>query len=155
MGMMGGGRPDLLDVTTLPQYAGTDTLLGAAYRGARPGYEDQYQIARQNVLGSMPRGGGLTDALASVELGRARDISGLGAQMEQQRQATIMGIIEDMMSKAYGYAMGAPQQAMTGLGGPASNLANMQAARLGTQQPWTRSMADIGNLGLGVYGLFG
>jgi hypothetical protein len=126
---------DGLDVTQLPQFAGTNTMLSAAYRGARPGLEDQYSVARQNVLESMPRGGAMGGALAGVEQSRARDVANLGAQMEQQRQAAIQGIINDMMQKAYGFATGAPQIAISGYGPAASNVAQRQMAQMGRWNP--------------------
>ena len=87
------------------------------YNMARTGLEDQYSAAKENILSSMPRGGGMARQLGNLETGRAKDVGSLLSQISAP-------IISDMYNKAYnaGFVTG-PSQAITGMG-TAAGLAN-------------------------------
>ncbi len=90
------------------------------FSGLRNPIEAQYGVARENVLGTMPKGGGLNQALTDVETSRSQGLSDLATQ-----------IFMDQMQKMYGAAFGAPQQSMAGLGSAASAYAGRQGAQIG------------------------
>lgn len=98
------------DVTGTPQF-------GALKQAT----EQQFDTARQRVLGSAPEGGALTQALTNVEMGRAGALTqGIGGLAGQQQ------------AQALGLATGQTGQAISGLGGAAgvqSQMAQAQAAQ--------------------------
>jgi hypothetical protein len=99
------------DVTGTPVYA--------AGKGQA---EDQYGIARQNLLSSMSSGGALNQSMGDLEGSRARTLADLASQ-----------IATDMYSKAYGEALGSPQssfQGMIGAGQTESPVLQSQAAKV-------------------------
>lgn len=79
---------------------------------SRSGIENAYTQGRNNLIGSMPRGGALYDAMSNLETGRMGNYSNLYS-----------GLANNMMSQAYGLATGiAPSNAMSGYSGAAGNL---------------------------------
>lgn len=74
----------------------------------------QYARARENIMSSTPRGGGLTAALTNLEGNRAGSVAEVNS-----------GIINDMLSKAYGTAFSS--QPMQGLSAAASGLSGRQS----------------------------
>jgi len=132
-----------LDVRDLPQYAGMDDYFDASYRGSRPALEGQYTQARENILGSVPRGGGLTSALGGLERSRAGGVADLSANIDMQRQQSIQSIIQDMINKAYGYATGTPAQAIAGAGSAASNVMQRQLGQMAGYNP----LGTLGSIG--------
>lgn len=53
------------------------------YQGYRADLENQYTGARERIIGSLPKGGGLTSALAELEASRARDLTQGGAAINE------------------------------------------------------------------------
>lgn len=109
-GVLGGNY----NVQKLPGYA-------PLYSTLRSGMEDQYNVAKENVTNSLPRGGALTSALSDLEGNRANQVGSLSAQISGP-------IIQDMMNKAYGTAWQTPAQATQGLGAASSSFANRYAS---------------------------
>jgi len=96
------------------------------FSGLRAPIESQYGVARENILGTMPEGGGLNEALTGVETARAQGLSDLATNLYM-----------DQLSKMYGAVFGAPQQSMAGLGSAAQSYAQRQGAQLqANQMPW-------------------
>jgi len=74
--------------------------------------ESQFTNARENILSRTPtRGGQLNETLADLETDRARAVTGL--DVAASREALALG---------QGVAFGAPAQAISGLGGAASQF---------------------------------
>ena len=122
------------DPTKSPLYA-------PMYANARSGLEGQYNVARENVLANTPRGGGQIDALAGLESDRAGNIGSM-------QNALYGNIFNDILSKTYGVAFGAPQQSMAGFGQAAGSYANRygaaNAAYTGQQQNWMNLLTNTG-----------
>ena len=73
----------------------TSPMFSSTFATGKKSVEDQYGLAKDNILSSMPRGGSMGDALQNVELARAEQASSLPAMISE-------GIMKDMMTKAYG-----------------------------------------------------
>jgi hypothetical protein len=80
------------------------------YNLSRTGLEDQYGVAKENILSTLPRGGAMGRSLANLETGRAKDIGSLQSSISAP-------IISDLYNKAYnaGFVTG-PNQAIGGMG---------------------------------------
>ena len=92
----------------------------------------QFNTARDNIMGALPAGGGLQKAIADTytqEAGGLANIAGNSFQNEYD--------------KAYGLAAGAPQTAISGLGGSGALSAQNYGSKLG-------KTGDLGQ-GLGYY----
>jgi len=113
-----------------PEYGGYDPTTSPVFRAGRRTIEDQYGNAKENIIGSMPAGGQLTDKLADVETGRADALGNLAA-----------GTYEDMWNKAFTYATGAPAVSTSTLGNIAGSEAMINAQNSANK---SRSMSDIG-----------
>ena len=102
--------------------------------------EQQFGTARDNIMSTMPEGGGLYDALAGANVSKAGALTGLEANISQ-----------DFFDKIYGAAFGAPQTAVSGLGGAGGimgNLAGQQAQSNAAQSAGKSGM--LGGFGQGV-----
>jgi hypothetical protein len=117
---------------------GFDPTQMPVYNVGRQGIESQYDVARQNILGGMPKGGQMYDRLADMEVQRANQIGGLGAQIAQ-----------DEYNKLYGVATGEPLMSM----GTLASVAGSQAGAQAQQQAGKYGMT--GALGQGAGGLLG
>jgi hypothetical protein len=115
---------------------GFDPTQMPVYNVGRQGIESQYDVARQNILGGMPAGGQMFDRLADVEVNRANQIGGLGAQIAQ-----------DEYNKLYGVATGAPQVSM----GALTSLAGSRAGAQAQQQAGKYGMTGALGGGLGEF----
>ena len=125
------------DPRTLPQY-------GGMYNLARPGLENQYDIAKQNVLGSVPQGGGLTSALTNLERGRAETVGGLSGQIGTD-------LLNQELQKKFGVAWNVPGQSMQGLGTASQSYAQRyQAALMSQSQQSNQKGGMMGALGSGL-----
>ena len=125
------------DVTQNPQYR-------PAYTLARGPLESQYNVARENVMGSTPRGGGLTKALTGIEQSRAQQVGSLPSQIGG-------GILSDLTNKAYGTAFSVPGQAMQGLGSAASTFGSRQSAQMQAHAQANAGKSGMfGSLGQGL-----
>lgn len=119
----GEGQPPMpYDVTRNPVWGAGRNVI-----------ENQYDVAKQNTLSNIPRGGALVDTLADVDKGRAQALGGLAGQISQ-----------DEYNKVYGMATGAPGQAMNTM----SNLAGQQA--MAASQEQAGKAGAFGDLGLGA-----
>lgn len=94
--------------------------------------EKQYGVAKQNILDTLPRGGGLQKALADLETERAQGLS-------TNRMQLTANLITQILAQLYGGAFGAPGEALAGLGSAAGSYAQRygateiaQANRLGS-----------------------
>jgi len=96
------------------------------YNMARTGLEDQYGVAKENILSNLPRGGAMGRALGNIETGRAKDVGSLQSQIAAP-------LISDIYNKAYnaGWVTG-PTQAIgaSGLATGAMNQRQMQQQQL-------------------------
>ena len=110
-----------------------DPTQSPLYDAGRLGIEDQYGVARENILANMPTGGAMYSLLADTETNRANALTSLEAQ-----------IMEDEYNKAYGFATGAPQVSIGGL----TSLAGSQAAANAQQQ--AGKFGALGELGSGL-----
>lgn len=94
----------------------TNALFAPQYDLLRNSMEGQYNQAKANVLASTPRGGAMTNALASLENSRAQN-TGLGAS------SLGSSILKDLWDKTYSMGFGTqPVAAMSGLSTPAQLL---------------------------------
>jgi hypothetical protein len=103
-----------LDPSKSPLYA-------PMYANSRSGLEAQYNVAKDNIMGSTPRGGGQTSALTGLESDRAGNIG-------NAQNNVLTSIFNDILQKTYGVAFNAPQQSMAGLGQAGSSYASRYGA---------------------------
>jgi hypothetical protein len=126
------------------------------YQLARTGPESQYNPARQSIMESTPRGGGLYENLANLEMSRAQQAGSLPATIAAP-------LIQDIYNKAYGVAFNAPQTSIAGLGGAMSGYNQLQGlsasgalqqAALANQNSLASSsgLGSLAALGLGGLG---
>lgn len=125
------------DPTTSPMYA-------HAFSQGKQGIEGQYDLAKENILSNLPRGGAQVQGLIDTELGRAEQASSLPAMMSQ-------GIINDMMNKAYGSVFSGPAQT-----GGLTDLANLglQKEMMAAQQQQGKA-SGLGGLIGSILSMFG
>ena len=95
--------------------------------------EQAYGTARENILSSMPAGGGMTAAFGDLEKGRANQLTNLTGQ-----------IGADMWDKVFSFGTGQPQSALTG----ATNLAGIQAQQQTAEN--AAKMGKMGDIGMGA-----
>lgn len=131
-------RPDegkAYDPRNLPAFA-------PLYNLSKTGLEDQYGVAKENILANMPRGGAMGRALGNLETGRAKDVGSLQASISAP-------IIQDLYNKAYDMSWKtAPTLGMGGIGtaGGLLNTSNISdtSAKLQTNQMATQiGMAQL------------
>jgi len=113
--------------------------------------EQQYQIANDQALASLPTGGGLNAALGDIASNRAQTmVQGVGAIGEN-----LQGIRERELERAIGLATGTPSIALSGLGSAGSLLGNLQASQASqaaqAQSAQAGKNASVGQ-GLGTLG---
>jgi hypothetical protein len=140
-----------------------ETMPGFAplYDIGRTGIEDQYNVAKQNIEASTPRGGAMTNALSNLEYNRAKSAGSLGSQISSN-------LISDLWNKAYNTGwVTAPSQAITGQSTAAqlyqdalktNAAANMQAQQLMAQQEMSSNAgksSGAGMLGTGLGSMLG
>ena len=111
---------------------GYDVAQNPVWGAGRNVIENQYDVARENVLSNIPKGGQLTDQLAGVEEARAGSLGNLGGAVAQ-----------DEDNKLYGMATGAPGQAM----GTLANIGGQQA--MANAQQTAGKYGALGDLGMG------
>ena len=105
------------DVTQSPMY-------GPVMDATKYNLGTQFNRARDNIMGSLPKGGGLQKAIADSYLQEAGQMTNLTADLTKN-------IWQDEYSKAYGMASGAPQQAISGLGGSGALSSQIYGSKLG------------------------
>lgn len=115
---------------TLP--VGLRTGFDAVRTSGREGIENQYRVARENILNTAPvRGGQLNDALINLETNRAGQVGTLDANLLAQYELPLRA---SLFGRASEVGLGQTNNALTGLSGAGSNLqgiANTQAAQAG------------------------
>ncbi|MBT7628775.1 MAG: hypothetical protein HN597_03600 [Desulfobacula sp.] len=107
------------------------------WSGGRAAIEDQYNVARNNILGGMPTGGELNEALTNVDIGRAKSLTEL-----------ISNIETDMMNKTYQAAFGAVPSSIGAQTSSANQAASIQA------QEEASDNAMMMQIGVGLASLF-
>jgi hypothetical protein len=106
-----------------------------AYRVVRPNIEDQYQVARENLISNVPSGGALTQALGDLESNRAQSL-----------QQLMGNIAMDEYNKIFGLATGTAPSSATTL----ATIGGQQAqAQMGAESNKVNAMGDLG-LGIGM-----
>ena len=85
------------------------------YNLARTGFENQYNIAKQALEAKTPRGGAMTDALATLENSRASNVGGLEGQISA-------ALANKMWDNAYNFGTVTGPAAMTAALGGAGQL---------------------------------
>jgi len=83
------------------------------WAGGRSAIGDQYQVAKDNIIGNTPTGGSLNESLGNLEGARAKDLTGLISQIQQ-----------DMLNRTQQTAFGTVPSAISAQ----SNLANNQTS---------------------------
>jgi len=133
------------------QFAGNlfDVLQGNYQPGSSPmygplreGVESQYDVAQENIMGNLPQGGALVDALANLETARA---SGLGN--------ILAGLTQDDINRAFTMATGnipdpsgmTMSSALAGQGNLLNTIANLN----------TNAMQNMTQAGMGAGMLWG
>lgn len=134
LGLFGDVMSGKFDPTTSPMYA-------PIFSSAKGATEDQYNLARENILGGTARGGAQTGALANVELGRAGQMSSLPSQISA-------GIMKDLMDKAYGSVFpnsgdSSAQSAMSGFGTMAGIENNKKMMAMQQQQNQSSGVGSL------------
>lgn len=134
LGMFGDVMSGKFDPTTSPMFA-------PIFSSAKGATEDQYNLARDAVIGGTARGGAQTGALSDVELARAGTMSSLPAQISKS-------LIQDMMGKAYGSVFpesgaASAQSAMSGFGTVAGIEQNRKMMELQQQQNQSSGLGSI------------
>lgn len=120
----------------------SDEAYAPLFATAKQGIEDQYGVARQNIMGSTPRGGGLTKALSNIETARASDMGTVPMNLQSQ-------IANSLFNQATGTAWNAPQTSISALG-QANNTYGMRMM----QQQASAAQGKSG-LGQGIGSLAG
>lgn len=132
-----------LDVTQSPVYTAGQTALEKQYGIAQNTLEDQYGVAQQQMLSSMPSGGGLQQGLSDLSSNRAGSLADLSSAKATSLSDLVSQLAQDEYSKAYGMAQLSPQSSMAGLtgaGGVMSPVLGSQANKQGA------AMSAIGNI---------
>ena len=106
------------------------TLNPTLYAPQRTAMENQFNVARGQMMDTMPRGGQLNSALANLILQRAQAVGGLDANLlnAQQNRAMQMGPLANQM---YQYDRNKTGQNWAGLG---QGLGILAGLALGSQQ---------------------
>ena len=107
------------------------------WSGGKSAIEDQYNVARDNVIGNMPTGGELNESLTNVDIGRAKGLTEL-----------ISNIENDMMNKSYQAAFGTVPSSISSQTSTANQNALLQA------QEDANDNQMMMQIGTGLAGLF-
>jgi len=114
-----------------------DPTASALYAPSKMAIEDQYGVARENLVSALPSGGGMYDAMAALEGNRARSLAD-----------TVANIAGDEYSKAYGVATSSPQMSMSGMAGATSGLTGASSAVANAFSPLASAFGQYGNYGI-------
>lgn len=120
-----GIRTNVLDELTNASMGGWNPSESPMWGPARGVIEDQYGVAKDNIMANLPKGGQLNEGLMDLDTSRARSLGDLAGQ-----------IGSDYWNKSYGLASGVPQQASSTLG------------MLGSQQMQAEAQATAGKAGM-------
>jgi hypothetical protein len=120
----------------------TDPTYAPMYSAAKTGLENQYNVARQKIIGASPVGGQLFKNLANMDLARASDVGGIKGDLTKE-------IVSQLLSGSSGTAFQMPALSIQGL-----NAANTGYSNRMAQAQASQSQAK-GGMGSGVGGLLG
>lgn len=123
----GGGEGDSWDWGSSPMWA-----------PGKMAIEDQYRVAKDNILANMPSGGALYESLGDLERGRAGGYTDLTGQIGM-----------DMWNKAYSVATGVPQTSLQGLGVASQGQSQAMMANANADAGKAGMMGDLG-MGAGM-----
>ena len=122
-------RDPLVDLLTNVATGTFDATTSPIYKNifaqSKKGIEDQYGLARENLLSSLPAGGALQYGLSELEGARAQQASALPANISA-------GIFQDLMSEAFGFSKDAVAQAFAGYGAAGETYADRQGQSIAT-----------------------
>lgn len=97
----------------------------------REGLENQFNVARQNIMNRIPsQGGQLNQNLAQAEIGRAQGVGRLEADVRTQIENPLR---QFLFSSALGTGFGAPPTSISGLGGASSQFGDIAQRNLTEQ----------------------
>lgn len=118
------------------------------YRTGREGMEDQYQVAREQLLNSTPsEGGQLNDQLRDLSVSRAQSVGGLEAQIKAQLEVPLA---QNLFASALSTGYGQPPIALSGLqmaGGQFGQVAGRaQAEQLYRENQSKNEIQQIGSM---------
>ena len=131
-----GLTEDLMDFQSGQMSPTESPMFAPAFSTMKGAVEDQYGVAKENILRSMPEGGALSGSMADLEMARAGDI-GRGTA------GLTTGIVQDMLNKSYGLATGNTDQATGMLGGVADTFGERQAQEMAAAQSSNSAMSDL------------
>lgn len=139
----GGNRrgifPQFLETGELPAALDLDLPFGAV----REGLEDQFSVARQNIINRTPaRGGQLSELLAENEQQRAQAIGTIGLDQAFAEANIRQGLFTQGFNTAFGF----PSVSLAGLGSAAGSFS--AAANRAAQQQLAREEQAFSNIGL-------
>ena len=123
-------------------------MYAPVFAAGKKGIEGQYDVARENVLANLPRGGTMNQGLTDIETSRAEQASSLPSMISQS-------IVEDLMNKAYGSVFPVSGSGagvgMSGLSGLMQMInQNSIAAQQAQAQKSSSLMSSLG----GILGMF-
>lgn len=121
-----GSDPSTAD----PSLGNFDPTVNPIYQAGRGTIEDQYGVAKENIIGNTPSGGQLTDKLADLETSRADALGGLAADSYQ-----------DLWNKAFQYSTGAASTSQGTLSGLAGSEAMLNAQK---NAQFNQNMSELG-----------
>jgi hypothetical protein len=121
---------------------------GPLYALSRQGLESQYNVAKDQLMSTMPKGGTLRAGLSDLAVNRASQVGMLPNQIGSS-------LVGDLQNKIYGTAWGTPSQSMSGFGSAASGWSSRAntAAMIEAQQQQASNSA-WGGLGRGIGSFF-
>lgn len=124
--------------------AAISPVFGQLYREGRQDLEDQYKVARQQILNETPsQGGQLNQQLANLAMNRARAASGLRTSIEAPLR-------EQLFQGALGIGYGQPPIALSGLSSAGSQFgqvaARSQAEQLEREARSKEELQQVGSM---------
>jgi len=142
-------RTELIGRGTRFSKGDLDYTQSPMYGPGKGAIEDQYEVARQNIIAETPSGGAMSSNMANLEQQRARGMSDLASRISQ-----------DDYNKIYGAAFGAPQTSIGGTSGVSSSgvggAANIASADLAAQAGQSAGKSNMfGQFGQGAGTYFG
>jgi hypothetical protein len=112
-------------------------LTAGPYREMRRGLEDQFSVAEDQLLATLPRGGRQDQALSELITARAESVGGLESSL-----------IQDLLNKSFAASTGMAQQGSGALSSAGAFEAQQKAAALAAQGAKGQGLGTLGGLGL-------
>jgi len=128
-------------IDQLTNFTGGNFDIGTSpmWAGGKNAIENQYGVARENIIGNTATGGAMYQGLNDLEATRAGSFTDL-----------ISNIQNDMFNKSYGIATNTPQTSMQGLLGSANASTNAMQAQAQADAGKSQMMGGLGQ-GLGMF----